>query len=108
MRRAFATKSRQKFDLSQINNTVSYNNDKLTKMKKSKSSEELFVPSLPFFCPIAKSLRDNEKVRKILVCDDDADSVKPRLTWYEPTDGIIPTNWFEDGIHADLDYYFNQ
>ncbi len=104
MKRVLRMKSLQKFDLSQINHTLN-TNTKVKKMKKSKSSEDLYVPELPFFCPIAKSVRDNEKVRDILVHNGDV--TKPRLSWYEPTDGLIPTNWFEDGICADLDYYFN-
>lgn len=77
------------------------------KMKKSKSSENLYIPQVPFFCPVTKKLRDNELVREILIYDK-SKPIKPRLTWYDPNDNIIPNNWFVDGICSDLDYYFNQ
>ena len=33
--------------------------------------------------------------------------VKPRLSWYDPYDKTwVPNNWFQDGLAADMKYYF--
>lgn len=83
------------------------NTTKNVKIKKNKSSDNLYVPQVPFFCPLTKQLRDNEYVRDVLV-HDNTKHVKPRLTWYNPNGEIIPTDWFIDGIYSDLQYYFNE
>ena len=75
-------------------------------IKKSKSAEDLKIPYVPFFCPITKKIRDDETVRDILIYNH-SNQIKPKLSWYNPNDEMIPTNWFEDGIKADLNYYFN-
>lgn len=74
-------------------------------MTKSKSNSDLYVPHVPFFCPVTKSVRDSEKVRDMLVADT-SNLPKPRMTWYDPSDGMVPTDWFTDGIYADYEYYF--
>ena len=75
--------------------------------KKSKSAEDLKIPYVPFICPITKRIRDDETVRDILIYNP-SNQIKPKLSWYNPNfDEMIPTNWFEEGIKADLNYYFN-
>lgn len=106
MKRIASTiKSRTKLDISMTREIQTLTIDKFKKIKKSKSSEDLYVPTLPFFCPITKSLRDNEKVREVLVFDS-SNQKPPRLSWYNPNDDMIPINWFVDGVYADLQYYF--
>ena len=75
-------------------------------IKKSKSAEDLNIPYVPFFCPITKKIRDDETVRDILIYNH-SNQIKPKLSWYNPNDEMIPTNWFEEGIKADFNYYFN-
>lgn len=98
-RRLFNTQS-----IHQINNYLNQPIDK--QIKKSKSQEDLKKPYLPFFCPITKTIRDNETIRDILIYDS-SNQTKPRFSWYNPDDGMIPNNWFEEGIKADLSYYYN-
>lgn len=74
-------------------------------LKKSKSSEDLNKPYIPFFCPLTKKIRDNEKIRDMLIYDG-SNQIQPRLSWYSPNDEMIPSDWFEEGIKADLNYYF--
>ena len=109
MKRVLALKSKKKVDLSlmkqSLNSTNMFNSN--LKMKKSKSSENLYIPQVPFFCPLTKKIRDNDYVREVLIHDENK-QIKPRLTWYDPNDEMIPTDWFMDGIYADLDYYFNE
>lgn len=108
MKRVLAIKSRKNLDITLMKNGAHNSNmfNSNLKMKKSKSSENLYIPQVPFFCPLTKQLRDNEYVREVLIYDENK-KVKPRLTWYEPNDKMIPTDWFVDGIYSDLDYYFN-
>lgn len=32
-------------------------------------------------------------------------TVKPRMAWYNPNDGMIPSGWLTEGLLADLAYY---
>lgn len=75
-------------------------------IKKSKSQEDLNIHYLPFFCPITKKIRDNETIRDILIYNS-SNQIKPRFSWYNPDEGMIPKNWFEEGIKSDLSYYYN-
>ena len=108
MKRVLALKSRKRFDTSLLKKTMCTSSTSTSnlKMKKSKSQEGLYVPDVPFFCPITKHVRDNETVRSVLVYDRDK-AVAPRMSWYTPDEGIVPNNWFLEGIYGDLSYYFD-
>lgn len=49
-------------------------------------------------------IRNNEKIRESFVCDANS-RYKPRMAWYNPNDGMFPSNWFSEGLMADLAYY---
>lgn len=78
---------------------------KTKKRGMTKSNSDLYVPHVPFFCLVTKSVRDSEKMHDMLVVDT-SNLPKPRTTWYDPRDGMVPTDWFTDGIYADYEYYF--
>ena len=68
---------------------------------------ELYVPDIPAFLCAARMARDSAYVRSVLVHDERKPRVRPRLSWYDATDASwAPRGWFEDGIKADLRYYF--
>ena len=68
---------------------------------------ELYVPDIPVFLCAARMARDSAYVRSVLVHDERKPRMKPRLSWYDATDASwAPRGWFEDGIKADLRYYF--
>lgn len=110
MKRIVTVQSIKHFDtcLLQTSINIGHVMSSSMKMKESESLDNLYIPQVPIFCPLTKKIRDNEFVRETLVHDDTDKPIKPRLTWYDPNEGIIPTDWFEDGICSDLDYYFNQ
>ena len=71
-----------------------------TKMNK------VFVPNIPKVLPITRMIRDNTFIRDVLIYDENK-RVVPRLSWYDPHDkSWIPKNWFQDGLAADMKYYF--
>jgi len=72
----------------------------------NQKDKPLYVPSVPVICPMAKLARDNETVRKVLIYEEERDTIKPRLSWYHPDDSMVPRGWFKDGIMADLQYYY--
>lgn len=66
----------------------------------------MYVPSIPHVLPVTRMVRDNDKIRDVLVFDEKK-RMKPRLSWYDPYDTTwVPNGWFTDGIRADMDYYF--
>jgi hypothetical protein len=69
-------------------------------------SNELYVPSIPHLLPVARWARNNAMVRDVLVYDDAAVEVKPRLSWYHPDDRMVPRNWFQEGLAADFAHYY--
>lgn len=81
MKRVLTIQSRKNFNLSQVNSSVHLTYTIGSKMKKSKSSEELYVPNVPFFCPVTKKIRDNERIRDILVFDENQEVKPPRFSW---------------------------
>lgn len=70
---------------------------------------EVYVPDIPAFLCAARMARDSPYVRSVLVHDERKPRMKPRLSWYDATDASwVPRGWFEDGIKADLRYYFGE
>ena len=72
MKRVLALKSKKKVDLSLMKQSLSSTNmfNSNLKMKKSKSSENLYIPQVPFFCPLTKRIRYNDYVREVLIHDE--------------------------------------
>ena len=68
--------------------------------------------------PKKKNLLKKKKIKNIkrvgyfqkgsgLVIYDENKRVVPCLSWYDPHDkSWIPKNWFQDGLAADMKYYF--
>lgn len=49
-------------------------------------------------------LRNSKELRESFVCD--ANTIyKPRMAWYNPNDGMVPSGWLTEGLLADLAYY---
>jgi hypothetical protein len=49
-------------------------------------------------------IRNSPEFRESFVCD--AKTIyKPRMAWYNPNDGMVPSGWFTEGLLADLAYY---
>ena len=70
---------------------------------------EVYVPDIPAFLCAARMARDSPYVRSVLVHDERKPRMKPRLSWYDATDASwVPRGWYEDGIKADLRYYFGE
>ena len=63
-------------------------------------------PKNPHALPISRMAKDNAFLRDVLIYDEKK-KVKPRLSWYDPYDKTwVPNNWFQDGLAADMKYYF--
>ena len=78
-----------------------------TRASARDAGDELYVPDIPVFLCAARMARDSAYVRSVLVHDERKPRMKPRLSWYDATDASwAPRGWFEDGIKADLRYYF--
>eukprot|EP00854_Cymbomonas_tetramitiformis_P012615 gene12615-14911_t len=73
---------------------------------KTTSAGSLFVPNVPHVLPVTRIIRDNQFIREVLIYDDSAPQVKPRLSWYHPDDTMVPRGWFSEGLVADYTYYF--
>merc|ERR1711977_645768 len=77
--------------------------------KSSSSSSDGQVPEglpavathLPFTSAFAKP----KAFKSTFVVDDDKSKRRTRLSWYNPNDGMVPRNWFRDGLVADLHWY---
>ena len=49
-------------------------------------------------------IRNNASLRESFVVEVGS-TVKPRMAWYNPNDGMIPSGWLTEGLLADLAYY---
>eukprot|EP01025_Chloroclados_australasicus_P063024 TRINITY_DN830_c0_g1_i7.p2 TRINITY_DN830_c0_g1~~TRINITY_DN830_c0_g1_i7.p2 ORF type:complete len:273 (-),score=25.96 TRINITY_DN830_c0_g1_i7:381-1199(-) len=61
-------------------------------------------PKVPHMLPFTSWFRNNEAMRQSFVCNKDT-RCKPRLSWYNPNDGMVPSGWLTEGLLADLAYY---
>ena len=85
------------------------NNQQMQTNKSSSSSSDAQVPEglpavatlLPFTSAFAKT----KAFKSTFVVDDDKSKRRTRLSWYNPNDGMVPRNWFRDGLVADLHWY---
>ena len=78
------------------------------KLQKQKAQQngDIYVPKIPRALPITRMVKDNAFLRDVLIYDEKK-KVKPRLSWYDPYDKTwVPNNWFQDGLAADMKYYF--
>lgn len=66
----------------------------------------LYMPDVPLFCPVSRWASNSEVLRQVLVVDAEKEPLKPRMSWYHPDDRMIPRGWFNEGIVADMHYYF--
>lgn len=79
---------------------------KMKHNNNNNNENDIYVPEIPHVLPITRMARKNEFLRDVLVYDEKK-KVKPRLSWYDPYDkSWVPKNWFEDGLKADMSYYF--
>ena len=70
---------------------------------------EVYVPDIPVFLCATRLARDSPYLRSVLVHDERAPRTKPRLSWYDARDDSwVPRGWFDDGLKADLEYYFGE
>jgi len=46
-----------------------------------------------------------KNLRSTFVVDSDKSKRRTRLSWYNPNDGMVPANWFKDGLIADMHWY---
>lgn len=70
---------------------------------------DVYVPDIPVFLCATRLARDSPYVRSVLVHDERAPRTKPRLSWYDARDDSwVPRGWFDDGLKADLEYYFGE
>lgn len=68
--------------------------------------EQIYEPSIPHVLPVTRLFMENETIRDVLIFDE-TKRQKPRLSWYNPYDTTwAPTDWFSDGLMADMKYYF--
>ena len=49
-------------------------------------------------------VRNSEQLRESFVCDQST-RYKPRMAWYNPNDGMVPSGWLTEGLLADMAYY---
>merc|ERR1712144_98289 len=85
------------------------NKQQMQTNKSSSSSSDGQVPEglpavatlLPFTSAFAKT----KAFKSTFVVDDDKSKRRTRLSWYNPNDGMVPRNWFRDGLVADLHWY---
>ena len=69
---------------------------------------KIFIPKIPYIFPVTRMVRDNTFVRDVLIYDE-TKKIHPRLSRYDPNDkSRIPKNWFQDGLVADIEYYFSK
>jgi len=74
----------------------------------SSAPQKIYVPSIPHLLPVTRWATENAYVRDLLVFDE-TKRQKPRLSWYNPYDTTwAPTDWFSDGLMADMKYYFGE
>lgn len=65
---------------------------------------EFVPPHVPEFLPVTSWIRNSASLRESFVCDKNT-RYKPRMSWYNPNDGMIPSDWWTQGFLADLAYY---
>mmetsp|Transcript_9093 Transcript_9093/g.32701 ORF Transcript_9093/g.32701 Transcript_9093/m.32701 type:complete len:246 (-) Transcript_9093:1542-2279(-) len=63
------------------------------------------VPPVPRFLPFTAAFAATDAFKDTFVVDDDKAKRRTRLSWYDPTDGMVPRGWLADGLLADLDWY---
>ena len=74
--------------------------------KITQQNGDIYVPKIPHALPISRMAKDNAFLRDVLIYDEKK-KVKPRLSWYDPYDKTWgPNNWLQDGLAADMKYYF--
>ena len=79
---------------------------KLKQQQQQLKNEDIYVPKIPHALPITRMAKDSAFLRDVLIYDEKK-KVKPRLSWYDPYDKTwVPNNWFQDGLAADMKYYF--
>jgi hypothetical protein len=64
------------------------------------------APAVPHFLPFTRWAAHSESFRATFVTDDDPKlRKKARLSWYHPDDSMVPRDWFQAGLLADIKYY---
>ena len=63
------------------------------------------TPVVPHFLPITSMFAKTQAFKSTFVVDDDKSKRRTRLSWYNPQDGMVPSNWLKDGLMADLQWY---
>lgn len=66
--------------------------------------EEYVPPEIPHVLPITRWVRDSKSLRESFICTPET-RYKPRMAWYNPNDGMVPSGWLTEGLLADLAYY---
>merc|ERR1712072_1158778 len=54
--------------------------------------------------PLTAQFVRHDRVRDTFVVSKDT-PLRTRLSWYNPQDGMVPSNWLKDGLLADLEWY---
>lgn len=49
-------------------------------------------------------MANNVALRSSFVCDKTT-AMRPRMSWYNPNDGMVPSKWLTEGFLADMAYY---
>ena len=74
--------------------------------KQEGAPDKIYEPNLPHLLPVSRLMMQNDTIRDMLIFDE-TKRQKPRLSWYNPYDTTwAPTDWFSDGIMADMHHYF--
>lgn len=69
-------------------------------------SEEVHAAMpVPRFLPFTSVFARTDAFKSTFVVDDDKSKRKTRLSWYNPQDGMVPSNWLKDGLLADMKWY---
>lgn len=63
------------------------------------------TPYIPHILPFTRWAAHNESFRSTFVVDDPKLRKKARLSWYHPDDTMVPRDWFQGGLLADIKYY---
>ena len=78
------------------------NNIKISNEVVRNYDYQRIIDNLPFFLQLTKSFANNENIQNTLASSE---KIRPRLSWYNPNDGMVPENWFKDGLLNDILYY---
>lgn len=73
--------------------------------KPMQRSEDIQAMPVPRFLPFTSCFAKTDAFKSTFVVDDDKSKRRTRLSWYNPQDGMVPTNWLKDGLLADLKWY---